>query len=79
MSLNKYKSIINIEQLDALMLSLTSATNPASWIVAAVKLFIYGAYLTIRIKLIDLDMMIKKQEMEVIKEKEDQKDVDIVL
>ena len=79
MSLNNYKTVINIDQLDALMASVASANNPVAWIVAAVKMFIYVAYLTIRIKLIDLDMMIKKQEAEVIKEQEDKASVDIIL
>jgi hypothetical protein len=61
------------------MASVATANNPLTWTIAALKMFIYVSYLTIRIKLIDLDMMIKKQEMEVIKEKEDQKDVDIIL
>lgn len=78
MGLNTYKSVLKVEHLDALMESVAVSNNPVTWVIAVIKILFYAYYLTTRIKMIELENIIKKQEAEIANEQKDQEEADAV-
>ena len=78
MGLKKFQAILSVEILDDMMKTIAASNNPVSWVIAGIKILIYSAYLTARVKAIELEMLIKKQEAEIANEQKDQEDADNV-